>query len=143
VDKFDCSRGFKFSTYVCRAILASFWRTTRSGVRYRHQHQTGCVTPASAADRLDPRREGAQLEELNELRQILDQNTADLSAVEQRVLDARFSLRLLGGSSATQPRTLDQIGMMLGISRERVRQLQKQAICKIRTVLEQRFAAAS
>lgn len=143
VDKFDCSRGFKFSTYVCRAILASFWRATRSGVRYRHRYQTGCIPLASAADHLDPRREGAQLEELDELRQILDQNTADLSAVEERVLDARFSLRLLGASSAVQPRTLDQVGIMLGVSKERVRQLQNQAICKIRTVLEQRFAAAS
>lgn len=143
VDKFDCSRGFKFSTYVCRAILASFWRATQSGVRYHRHYQTGCIPPASAADRLDPQRKGAQLEELDELRQILDQNTADLSVVEQRVLDARFSLRLLGASSAAQPRTLDQIGMMLGVSREQVRQLQNQAICKIRTLLEQRFAAAS
>jgi DNA-directed RNA polymerase sigma subunit (sigma70/sigma32) len=73
----------------------------------------------------------------------LDQNTADLSAVERRVLDARFSLRLLGASGAAQPRTLDQVGLMLGVSKERARQLQNQAIGKIRTVLEQRFAAAS
>jgi hypothetical protein len=111
--------------------------------RYRHHYQTGCIPPASAVDHLDPRREGAQLEELDELRQILDQNTADLSAVEQRVLGARFSLRLLGASSAVQPRTLDQVGTMLGVSKERVRQLQNQAICKIRTTLKQRIAAAS
>jgi RNA polymerase sigma factor (sigma-70 family) len=143
VDKFDCSRGFKFSTYVCRAILESFWRVTRSAVRYRHHHQTGVFAPGSDADRMDRLREGVQLEELDELRQILDQNTADLSAVEQRVLDARFSLRLLGASTAVQPRTLDQVGIMLGVSKEWARQLQNQAIRKLRTVLEQRFAEAS
>src|SRR5690606_16387077 len=35
VDKFDCSRGFKFSTYACRAILKSFSRVMMRNSRYR------------------------------------------------------------------------------------------------------------
>ena len=35
VDKFDCARGFKFSTYACRAILKSFSRVATKTSRYR------------------------------------------------------------------------------------------------------------
>jgi len=35
VEKFDCSRGFKFSTYSCRAILKSFSRVAMRASRYR------------------------------------------------------------------------------------------------------------
>src|SRR5690606_25066541 len=34
VDKFDCSRGFRFSTYACRAILKSFARAAQKSNRY-------------------------------------------------------------------------------------------------------------
>ena len=34
-DKFDCSRGFKFSTYACRAIFKGFSRTAKKSYRYR------------------------------------------------------------------------------------------------------------
>ena len=33
VEKFDCSRGFKFSTYSCRAILKSFSRVAMRASR--------------------------------------------------------------------------------------------------------------
>jgi hypothetical protein len=35
VDKFDCGRGFKFSTYACRAILKSFSRVAIRWSRYK------------------------------------------------------------------------------------------------------------
>src|SRR5690606_23708867 len=35
VEKFDCRRGFKFSTYACRAILKSFSRVATRTARYR------------------------------------------------------------------------------------------------------------
>ena len=37
VDKFDCSRGFKFSTYACRAIMSGFARLRAKSARYRNQ----------------------------------------------------------------------------------------------------------
>lgn len=36
-DKFDCSRGFKFSTYACRAIVSAFIRLSSKAARYRSQ----------------------------------------------------------------------------------------------------------
>src|SRR5208282_4796840 len=35
VDKFNVDRGFKFSTYACRAILKAFSRTAQKASRYK------------------------------------------------------------------------------------------------------------
>src|SRR5262249_38512278 len=40
VDKFDCSRGFKFSTYACRAILTGMTRAVGLMTRYRTRFPT-------------------------------------------------------------------------------------------------------
>lgn len=49
-----------------------------------------------------------------------------LTARERRVLELRYGL------DDNQPRTLDQVGEIFGISRERVRQIQKEAVEKLR-----------
>ncbi|NNM24545.1 MAG: hypothetical protein HKO59_00945, partial [Phycisphaerales bacterium] len=40
VDKFDCGRGFKFSTYACRAILKAFSRQGMKLSKYRQRFPT-------------------------------------------------------------------------------------------------------
>jgi RNA polymerase primary sigma factor len=50
----------------------------------------------------------------------------ELSTKEQEILSLRFGLE------DDQPRTLREIGEMLGISRERVRQIENQALAKLR-----------
>ena len=59
------------------------------------------------------------------------------------MLDARFSLDRETGQIQTRRRTLDQVGVLLGVSKERRRQIQNQAMHKLRAVLEQRLLAAS
>jgi RNA polymerase primary sigma factor len=46
----------------------------------------------------------------------------------QRVLIARFGL------DGTKPKTLEEVGTLLGITRERVRQLETRALRELRTV---------
>jgi RNA polymerase primary sigma factor len=60
-----------------------------------------------------------------------------LTGRERVIVNARFGLT--GG----EPRTLDQIGEELGITRERVRQLQKVAIGKLRHAIDARDAEPS
>jgi RNA polymerase primary sigma factor len=143
VDKFDASRGFKFSTYACRAILASFSRATAKSARFRAHFPAAYDPAVERSDYLDRKRERVELECVDELREILFENKADLSSVERRVLDARFSLGKLESQGPARRRTLDQVGMLLGVSKERVRQIQNQAMDKLRAVLEQRLLAAS
>ncbi len=64
------------------------------------------------------------------IRQLLDH----LSPREQKVLRWRFGLDGEG------PRTLDEIAEEFGISHERVRQLEKQALQKLRPLAEYRLA---
>ncbi|MFN8522737.1 MAG: sigma-70 family RNA polymerase sigma factor [Chloroflexota bacterium] len=56
----------------------------------------------------------------------LDDALRDLSSREQMVLRMRF------GISDERPRTLGEIGQVIGVSRERVRQLEAEAISKLR-----------
>lgn len=144
VDKFDVSRGFKFSTYACRAILASFARAATKASKTRAVFPTSYDPGVERSDYLERRRERIELECVDELRQILVENSAELSSVERRVLDARFSLDQAAEEAPQVKRlTLDQVGSLLGVSKERVRQIQNQAIAKLRAVLEQRLPAAS
>jgi RNA polymerase primary sigma factor len=143
VDKFDAARGYKFSTYACRAMLASFTRMAARRTRQR------TLTPVSYAPALDPsdhlerQREQNERDIVEELREIIAGNAARLTNTEQRVLSARFALQSLnGGRRNGSGWTLHRIGASLGISKERVRQIQCRALGKLRAVLNERLAPA-
>ena len=53
---------------------------------------------------------------------------AQLKPRMQRVLIARFGL------DGSKPKTLEEVGVLLGITRERVRQLETRALRELRTV---------
>lgn len=142
VDKFDVSKGFKFSTYACRAILASFSRAATKAARVRTVFPASYDPAVERSDYLERKRERIELEFVDELRHILFNNSAELSQVEQRVLNARFALNE-PQETAPRKRTLDQVGVLLGVSKERIRQIQNQAMEKLRAALEQHLPAAS
>ncbi len=143
VDKFDAARGFKFSTYACRAILASFSRAGMKAARHRAFFPAPYDPAMERSDHLENKREQVEYDCVDELRRILFENSADLSRVERRVLDARFLLDRKDPADGARRRTLDQVGVLLGVSKERVRQIQNQAMIKLRAVLEDRLLAAS
>lgn len=62
----------------------------------------------------------------DELREKLSEVMKELQEREARVLKLRF------GWDGNGPRTLEEIGKMFGVSRERVRQIEKQALDKLR-----------
>lgn len=141
VDKFDCSRGFKFSTYACRAILKSFSRVAMRASRYRGRFPTEFDPGLERSDYLDRIRENRRADCLEELQQILRQNLAELNDIEQIVIRERFSLDA-PDADAARPKTLEQIGLIIGVTKERVRQIQNKALAKLRETLEEEFLAA-
>jgi RNA polymerase primary sigma factor len=140
IDKFDCSRGFKFSTYACRAILKSFSRVAMRAARYRGQFPTEFDPFLEKSDFSERKRDDTASLCVEEIRDILLRNRAELNDMEQTVIRERFALT--GGQDGTaKPKTLEQVGELIGVTKERVRQIQNKALRKIRLTLEDSLAA--
>ena len=134
VDKFNVDRGFKFSTYACRAILKAFSRTAMKATRQRTRFPLEFEPGREKSDWLDRRRDSAEEFYIEELQAIVDRNLADLSSIEKKVIVHRFNWKQVGNS----PLTLDAVGQIIGVTKERVRQIQNKALAKIRIVMEER-----
>ena len=136
IDKFDVDRGFKFSTYACRAILKSFTRWGMKQTRYR-QRVPGRLEPGFDHTDWPEALQRAQLREsAAEVGWIVEHNTADLSELEQDVLHHRFGLgKVHPGCEDGGPMTLAQVGQTIGLTKERVRQIQNQALNKLRAAV--------
>ncbi|MCH7701645.1 MAG: sigma-70 family RNA polymerase sigma factor [Planctomycetes bacterium] len=141
VDKFDCARGFKFSTYSCRAILKSFSRVVMRVSRYRGQFPVEFDPSIEKSDYLERKRIGAEEDCVEDLKEILLRNEAGLNEVEQTVIRERFALAPPSPEQAA-PKTLEQVGLIIGVTKERVRQIQNKALRKIRQTMEEEFLAA-
>lgn len=142
VEKFDCGRGFKFSTYSCRAILKSFSRVAMRASRYRGKFPAEFDPAMERSDFVERQRDGLVADCVDELKEILLGNLADLSAVERTVISERFALAETAMLGPTMPKTLEQVGHIIGVTKERVRQIQNNALKKMRLALEDRFLAA-
>lgn len=142
VEKFDCGRGFKFSTYSCRAILKAFSRVAMRFSRYRGQFPTEFDPAMERSDHVDRRRENIEGDCVDELKTILLENLAGLSEVESTVILERFALGPALALEGAGPKTLEQVGHIIGVTKERVRQIQNNALKKIRDTLEDRYLAA-
>ena len=134
-DKFDFDRGFKFSTYACRAIFKGFSRTAKQNYRYRSRFPAQWDVALEKDDHLDQLRQENHSDGIDEVRMIFQENIADLSRVEQSVIEMRFSLK----PKQTKPLTLKQVGDKLGLTKERIRQIQNKALAKMRLVAEERI----
>ena len=137
VDKFDASRGYKFSTYACRAILKSFSRLAIRQGRYRMHFPTEYDPALEKSEWLDIKRGRKEADVLSDLKEIISANLESLDEVERTVIRERFAL----APDAT-PKTLEEVGAIIGVTKERVRQIQNKALTKLRNVLEKGILAA-
>src|SRR5690606_26211366 len=135
VDKFDASRGFKFSTYACRAILKAFSRLGVKHSKYRQLFPTDFDPKLEKSDYMERKREEHEDDCVDEIRKIIRENRAELTDIEQEVIEHRFALGQKEQPDAT-PMTLEQVGKIIGVTKERVRQIQNKALQKIRQSLE-------
>ncbi len=132
VDKFNVDRGFKFSTYACRAILKAFSRTSLKAGKYKTRFPVEFEPDYEKSDWADRRRDAVEEDCVDELKQIVDRNLAELSEVEQTVIRRRFNWE----QQEESPMTLEEVGQIIGVTKERVRQIQNKALTKIRVVME-------
>ena len=141
LEKFDCGRGYKFSTYACRAILKSFSRVAMRMSRYRGRFPMEFDPAIERSDYLERKREEVTVDCVDELKEILLRNLADLTDVERTVIHERFALRSRTSENVL-PKTLAQVGEIIGVTKERVRQIQNKALKKIKVTLEEKYLAA-
>jgi RNA polymerase sigma factor (sigma-70 family) len=132
VDKFNVDKGFKFSTYACRAILKAFSRTAMKSSRYKTRFPVEFEPEMEKSDWSDRKRDAVEEDCVDELKQIVDRNLAELSDVEQTVIRRRFNWK----QEEENPLTLEEVGKIIGVTKERVRQIQNKALIKIRQVME-------
>jgi RNA polymerase primary sigma factor len=136
VDKFDAGRGYKFSTYACRAILKAFSRQGMKLSKYRQRFPTDFDPKLEKSNFLETKRATFEKDAAEEVRRIVTENRADLTDVERTVIEHRFGLE---HSDGDKPMTLEQVGQIIGVTKERVRQIQNKAMEKIRVELEANF----
>ncbi|MEL7473897.1 MAG: sigma-70 family RNA polymerase sigma factor, partial [Planctomycetota bacterium] len=136
VDKFDAGRGFKFSTYACRAILKAFSRQGMKLSKYRQRFPTDFDPKLERSNFIENKRADFEKDAADEVRRIVIDNRADLTDVERTVIEHRFGLE---SSEHEKPMTLEQVGQIIGVTKERVRQIQNKAMEKIKGELEANF----
>jgi RNA polymerase primary sigma factor len=136
VDKFDAGRGYKFSTYACRAILKAFSRQGMKLSKYRQRFPTDFDPKLEKSNFLETKRHTFEKDAAEEVKRIVLNNRADLTDVERTVIEHRFGLE---SGEQDKPMTLEQVGQIIGVTKERVRQIQNKAMEKIRLELEANF----
>jgi len=130
VDTFDPWRGFRFSTYACNAILRAFARAAMQDTRRRSRVLGNYDEDFEKSDMPEQVRQDQRGLFVERLRRVLRLDNADLSDVEKTVLARRFPL-----DDGKPRQTLEEIGAMMRVSKERVRQIQLSAIAKLRQAL--------
>jgi RNA polymerase sigma factor (sigma-70 family) len=126
IEKFDFARGFKFSTYATWAIVKNYARTIPGEYKHQTRFRTSSDELFAAAE--EPRdnpatHEAAQRERERSIRKILRR----LDEREQQIVIRRFGL-----DHSREPLTLKELGVEMGVTKERVRQIEVRALEKLR-----------
>lgn len=126
IDRYDYSRGFRFSTYATHAIQRHIFRTWRS--RQRLKSRMSHVTPEFLAEQAESPPETPICSDPQAAVADLMQRAANiLDPRELQIVSLRFGL-----SGNPEGATLRELAEDLGLSKERIRQLQVKALEKLR-----------
>jgi RNA polymerase primary sigma factor/RNA polymerase sigma factor len=131
VEKFDFARGNKFSTYASWAIMKNYARTIPDELRHRDRFRTSNSEMFGAAEdvRSDQyEQETSQLQRESQVFRILGR----LDEREQQIIISRFGL-----ARGEEPQTLKEVGAAMGVTKERVRQIEARALNKLRKAAQE------
>ena len=131
VEKFDFARGNKFSTYASWAIMKNFARTIPDEHRHRDRFRTSNAemfggTEDARSDQYE--QETAQFQREAQVERILER----LDEREQQIIISRFGL-----NRGHEPLTLKEVGAEMGVTKERIRQIEARALSKLRKAAQE------
>jgi RNA polymerase sigma factor (sigma-70 family) len=130
VEKFDFSRGFKFSTYASWAIMKNFARSIPDEKHRRERYVTGHeelfeMAPDTRTDEQEILASAEhKTQQVNRLLEYLDPRERQI-------------IRMRAGLDGGKGMTLEEIGDKIGITKERVRQLNVRIMKKLRDIAEE------
>lgn len=128
VEKFDFSRGFRFSTYAYRAIARNAFRKVADRQKEGARFLTGTdetIFNAVRDDGTSPMSDHAR----DRLRQLMSAFVHRLDRRERFIVRSRYAL-----GAHRKTRTFQCLADKLGVSKERVRQLEQRAVAKLRSM---------
>lgn len=127
VEQFNPFLGFRFSTYACNVIVRAAIRRKRS-IASHQQRFRGSDCGFFDPDSMSGKKAVTSLY-LERMHRAIRQNLAGLTPMELHVISKRFP------TDHSPAPTLKEIGLASGFSKERIRQLQNQALLKLRAAL--------
>ncbi len=132
IEKFDYARGNKFSTYASWAIMKNFARSVPAEHTRKDRFRTGYEEVFQQSDDVRANPFAAELTNSAQ-RSALSEILEELDGRERKVISCRFGL--LRG---TEPETLEQVGSKLGVTKERVRQIEVRTLDKMRKIAQRK-----
>jgi RNA polymerase primary sigma factor/RNA polymerase sigma factor len=130
-EKFDFARGFKFSTYASWAIIKNFARTIPDEFKQRDRFRTSTEEMFDTKEDYRPIpmfEESAQQLREEQIGRILSK----LDDREQSIIKCRFGL-----DHSEKPLTLKEVGAKMGVTKERIRQIEARALSKLRAAAQE------
>ena len=128
IDKFDYSRGFRFSTYATHAVERHLFRVIKKANRRKDKEfsaeEVFAQTPGEERDELLESEKSMEL-----VRQIMSRMDEALDERERLIILGRFGL-----DDSGQSKTYQTLGEQLGVSKERIRQLLNRALEKLHEI---------
>ena len=132
VEKFDYTTGNRFSTYATWALYRNFARTIPDERKRVERFRPGDVSLLELKQdhRSSPiQAERAYAEQTSQVRRFM----GELNERERKIVEMRYGF----GGADSKPQTLRQVGKNMGVTKERVRQIEMRALEKLRRIAEE------